>query len=51
MTASTSRSRLLDEKEAPKEAQGDPKALPRFLAAHPEVPADDGPPLVVRRIP
>jgi hypothetical protein len=42
--------RLVEEKEVPKEIQGDPKALTRFLAAHPEVPDDDGSPLVLKRL-
>jgi hypothetical protein len=43
--------RIVDEKEVPKEMQGDRKALTRFLAAHPEVPAADGEPMVLRRLP
>ena len=43
--------RIVDEKEVPKEMQGDPKALTRFLAGHPEVPAAAGEPMVLRRLP
>lgn len=42
---------IVDDKEVPAEAQGDPKALTRFLASHPEVPAADGQPLVLKRLP
>jgi hypothetical protein len=43
--------RLVDENEVPKEIQGDPKALARFLATHPEVPAASGDPMLLRRLP
>jgi len=43
--------RLVDDKEVPTEFQGDPKALARFLVAHPEVPALDSQPLVLKRLP
>ena len=41
--------RIVEEKEVPKELHGDAKALTRYLAAHPEIPVDDGSPLVLKR--
>lgn len=43
--------RIVDEKEVPAEALGDAKALTKFLTAHPEVPAADDRPLVLKRLP
>jgi hypothetical protein len=43
--------RIVDEKEVPAEVQGDSKALTKFLVAHPEVPAVDSQPLVLKRLP
>jgi hypothetical protein len=39
---------IVDDKEVPAEAQGDAKALTKFLLAHPEVPAADSQPLVLK---
>lgn len=42
---------IVDEKEVPAEAQGDAKALTKFLLAHPEVPAADAQRLVLKKVP
>ncbi len=43
--------RIVDDKEVPAEAQGDAKALTKFLLAHPEVPSADDQPLVLKKLP
>ena len=43
--------RIVEETEVPKVLHGDPAALRKFLAAHPEVPAPAGELSVLRRLP
>lgn len=43
--------RIVDEKELPKEVQADPKELVKLLASRPDIPAPNGEPLLLRRLP